>query len=209
MMSARRKKQIGALATGSLFAIMFFFGGQHAHASSHTYSMCADFGAHTGSCAGSVMSFDGTGNDFWQDNAPNYAFVAATTYYISITASGTGNGRFTCGNYAPVQTFGPTGEVGLACVSAGGGGFYIDDGGSFVGTVSAICADTDGTSCGEPPPAPSSTGTSTTGYNCIKAASSSDCLIQVVDNPTEDFAFIVLAFVGGFFGMIWLFKGRH
>lgn len=43
-------------------------------------------------------------------------------------------------------------------------------------------------------------------YNCIVDGSSTSCLIQVVDNPTQNLFFGVMLFTAWFVIMIWLFR---
>lgn len=53
-----------------------------------------------------------------------------------------------------------------------------------------------------------SSTTPTSVYDCVKDGTSSDCLVQVVDNPTEDYAAGVLMFMGSAVFMIWVFRRR-
>jgi len=222
MISARRKKHIGALATGTLFAIMFVFGGQRVQAAIiHNYT-CADWSVQgSATCTADVVTFTTLNTQSMANNGSGNTMIdlsnsgVGSIVYVTATVSpSAGTLKFFCGgsmSNCSLSSFtsGLNSEKQMIVGSQGGGGFaYLiltNDTGSAAGTVSSICVDDDGTSCtGGGGGGGGSASTST--INCVKAASSTDCLIQEVDNANIDYAIGIALFLFGVWFSIWMFR---
>jgi len=190
-----------------------------AHAANYSYT-CTDWTMNsTATCTGTaqVNFFTGGSNQFAY-NSGAFTFTPGTTYYIVANTTGStgswvleiqqGSGNFDTIPFA-------SGEQDFTFGAAGGGdpnGIVIKPdpfGGvsTSQGSIVDFCiSDVSYADCGGSGPTPPTPSSSS--YNCVRDASSSDCLIQVVDNPNLDFWLGVFSFLASMYGMIWLFRKR-
>jgi len=188
MISPRQKQRIWA---GSIFAILFFFGGHYAYAASSISPTSGTSGEYTifvdgATDADSACIYDTSGAVIVPSSSLD-GDPSGHSYDINLVALG----QSTSGGYHNVFFAShPT------CLS------YAAD---ITNPTVALDAVYTWTATSTPSP----TATSSVAYDCVKDGTSTDCLIQVVDNPTLDYGMGVLAFMGTAVFVVWFFRKRN
>jgi len=174
----------------SMFIVAAFFVAIPFSFAATTYHLgCTEITNFAGgaSCAANIVEFTST-QGYAYDSTNN--MTSGTTWYLNFKTTGAvagqvGNVNSSVLHYTPGTTYDLPYTPGVT------GGFYIDNNDDHVGTIYDICfSDTQG-DCFPAPPSPATTTVATTTY---------------ITSVNDDWYHLIILFLAGFYGMIWLFR---